>query len=223
MPFASQVAAVLFAAGLASPAGAGLGPLPASWSDVLPCADCAGIRHQLNLFPGGGYMLALTYLRDGHDETFYDLGAWSMGADSSQLVLDHGPDGMRFAVQEDGPLRMHDREGHAVRSHAPYDLRREPSFVPIEPRLSLLGSFFYMADAGVLTECRSGMRFPVEGPAAGDLERAFLAERSTRDSLARATAGRGGRGRADRSRHGSSRAAPQGAAPDPLPTASWYA
>ena len=58
--------------------------------------------------------------------------------------------------------------------------------LPLEPRLKLTGSYSYMADAGMLTDCRSGLRFPVApGGASHELEKAFLTEKSVRDSIAK--------------------------------------
>src|SRR5262245_13975792 len=183
------LACMLFAAYFDSPpaTAARIGALPATYSGVLPCADCAGIRHQLNLFPGGAYMLALTYYRDGRDETFYDMGAYSMPRDSSRVVLDaRDARAFQFAVRDGGMLRKLDRNGQEIRSKQSYDLRREPEWAAIEPRLRMRGGYSYMADAGVFTDCRSGLQFPVvPGEAASALEKAFLAERSARDSADR--------------------------------------
>lgn len=169
---------------------AGLGPLPATFSAILPCADCVGLRHQLNLFPGGGFVLALTYFRDGRDETFYEMGWYTFSADSSELSLaTHDPQGTRFAIPGDGVLRLLDRDEHEPDTMRTLDLRREPTLVAIEPRLMMRGSYSYMADAGVFTDCRSGMRFPVvPGPAAGELEKAYLEEKAYR-AASRASAG----------------------------------
>jgi copper homeostasis protein (lipoprotein) len=165
----------------------GLGSLPASYSGVLPCADCAGIRHQLTLHPNGGYIFALTYLRNDRDETFHDMGHYLLSPDSSRLSLDHGvPGSMQFAITRAGTLRKLDSQGREIDSELEYELRREPALVPLEPRLQLHGRYIYMADAGAFDDCRSGLQFPVApGGAAHELEKAFLAEKATRDSIAR--------------------------------------
>jgi len=167
-------------------AAGGLGALPASFSGVLPCADCTGIRHQLNLYPGGAYILALTYLRDNRDETFYDMGHYGLDKDSTKLVLDYSePNAMQFALTKSGSLRKLDLEGRLIESDLEYELQRESIVLPLEPRLKLTGGYTYMADAAVLTDCRSGLRFPVApGGAAYALEQAFLDEKALRDSIA---------------------------------------
>jgi copper homeostasis protein (lipoprotein) len=165
---------------------AGVGPLPAYYSGMLPCADCMGIRMQLNLYAGGGYMLASTYLRDGRDETFYDLGGYSLTPDSSRLVL-HAQDSLaaQFAIRGDGTLRKLDREGKEITSNLPYELRREAAYIPFEPRLTMRGSFAGTGAAATFTECRSGLRFPVaQGGEATEIEKAIAADKAKRDSLA---------------------------------------
>lgn len=164
---------------------AGLGPLPATFTGTIPCADCMGLRLHLNLIAGGAYLLASTYYRDGRDETFYDMGAYSLTADSTRLLLaSRDSSATQFAVRPDGSLRKLDREGREIASSLPYDLRREVGYVGFEPRLTLRGSYVSMADAASFTDCRSNLRFPVApGGEAAELQKAFLAERAKRDSL----------------------------------------
>ncbi len=176
-------AAITLAAAAAS--AAGIGSLPAYYAGSLPCADCMGMRLQLNLYAGGGYMLASSYYRDGRDETFYDLGAYTLSADSSRLVLQaQDSTAFQFAIKPDGSLRKLDRQGKEIASNLPYDLRREVGNA-FEPRLTMRGNYGFMADAATFVDCRSGLRFPVApGGEASELEKAFRAEAMKRDSLA---------------------------------------
>jgi copper homeostasis protein (lipoprotein) len=218
---AGRFAATLLLAAFTSTAAArGLGRLPASFAGVLPCADCMGVRHQLNVFTDGGFILALSYFRDGRDETFYEMGWYSLNADSTALSLaTHDPQGTRFTVQGDGSLRLLDRDGQRIDSGLNYELRREASLLPVEPRLMMRGSYTYMADAGVFTDCRSGMRFPVApGSGAHELEKAYLEEQAFQRAKARTAQQSGKR---DGSPAGRGRTAPgaggSAAAPEPQP------
>jgi copper homeostasis protein (lipoprotein) len=178
--------AALFLASPALTRAAGIGPLPAWYSGTLPCADCMGIRMQLNLYAGGGYMLASTYLRDGRDETVYDIGAYSLSADSTKLML-HAQDSLaaRFSVQNGGTLRKLDRDGREIANSAPHELRREAAYAAFEPRLTLRGSYARAGEAASFTDCRSGLRFPVApGGEVAELEKVFATEKAKRDSLA---------------------------------------
>ena len=170
-----------FAASGASKAavsGSALGALPATFTGLLPCADCMGIRYQLNLLPGGAYMQRMTYLRDGRDDGYYDLGAWSLSGDGT-LTLHGGREGdARWAVKNSRTLRKLDRRGNPIDSKLPYELTRRPGVEPMEPRVRLSGMFRYMADAARFRDCRSRLQWPVE--MSGDyrtLERVYVARR----------------------------------------------
>ena len=88
-------------------AGAGsiLGALPVTYAGLLPCGDCVGVRIQLNLLPGGAYMRRTTHLREGRDESHYDVDAWSLSGDGT-LTLHGGSEGdARWAVRNARTLR----------------------------------------------------------------------------------------------------------------------
>jgi uncharacterized lipoprotein YbaY/uncharacterized lipoprotein NlpE involved in copper resistance len=137
-----------------------LGPLPASFSGDLPCADCPGIRYQLDLFPDGVFFLRKIHLGTG--ERVDDIGAWAVSADNKTLILQGGGEApARFAIKDEVTLRKLDLEGREIASTLNYDLQRTMSFQPIAPRLSVTGMYRYMADAGMFMECRSRRRMPV--------------------------------------------------------------
>jgi copper homeostasis protein (lipoprotein) len=133
-----------------------------TYEGFLPCADCAGIRYQLNLLADGAYMQRMTYLRDGHDDSFYEVGGWSLSPHARILTLDGGRNGNAYwAVRDRGTLLKLDGAGNPIRSSAPYELERRAELEPMEPRLKLSGMFRYVADAPRFRECRSGLEWPV--------------------------------------------------------------
>jgi copper homeostasis protein (lipoprotein) len=140
--------------------GEALGQSLASYSGDLPCADCPGIRSQLDLFPDGVFFLRKMHLGTG--ERVDDIGTWVVSADDKTLILQGGGDTLaRFAIADVGTLRPLDLAGREIASALSYDLKRTASWQPIEPRLSMTGMYRYMADAGLFTECRSRRRVPV--------------------------------------------------------------
>jgi copper homeostasis protein (lipoprotein) len=153
-----------------------LGALPATFRGVLPCADCPGIEHHLDVYADGTYALRLVYQdRPESESVFDDIGRWSVSQGRPALVLRGGREGaVQFALLEDGGLRLLDLEGQPIESDLNYTLTRTPAFAPIEPRLALRGLYSYMADAGVFRECLTGNALPVaqEGDNAA-LERAY--------------------------------------------------
>lgn len=157
-----------------------LGALPARFTGLLPCADCAGIRYQIDLLPGGAYVQRMTYLRSDRDESFYQLGRWSLSADRRTLSLEGGREATaRWRVVDSHRLQKLDADGRPIQSVHAYVLARTSGAAPIEPRLELSGMFTYLADAARFKECRTGLEWPV---AMSDdyrsLERAYAAQRA---------------------------------------------
>lgn len=140
--------------------------LPASFVGTLPCADCPGIRYQLNLWPDGLFFLRMTYLEKpvaaGETNTFDDIGLWSFSADRRKLhVRGSREPRQSFAVVRPDLLRLLDRKGRQIESELNYDLSRQKQVELLEPRLLLRGLYSYYADAGRLKECFTGRTFPV--------------------------------------------------------------
>ncbi len=146
--------------------------LPGVYAGVLPCADCPGIRHRLQLFGDGVFFFDLAYL-DRPDGPFDDLGRWHREGDV--LVLEGGRDAPeRWRVTTSGRLRVLDTAGREIESALPRVLQRRPG-VTVEPWLFLRGQYRYFADAGRFRECRTGRVWPVAQVADNAaLERAYL-------------------------------------------------
>jgi uncharacterized lipoprotein YbaY/heat shock protein HslJ/uncharacterized lipoprotein NlpE involved in copper resistance len=139
-----------------------LGPLPVTFAGLLPCADCLGLRYQINLLPRGAYMQRMSYLRNAHDASYYEVGAWSVSKDGRTLTLESGRDETTYwLVKDSRTLRKLDRKGNPIDSDLPYELTRRAGIEPMEPRVELSGMFRYMADAARFRDCRSGLQWPV--------------------------------------------------------------
>jgi copper homeostasis protein (lipoprotein) len=147
----------------------------------LPCADCAAVRHQLDLFPNGSYFLRRAYLGKGRDAFVDDIGRWTLSRDGSTLTLKGSRDTtLRIAIGK--PDTLHVLGAGKPTSSRSNSLALTNRAAPLEPRLEMRGIFTYMADAGRFTECSSRQSWPVakEGDNA-ELESAYLRGRR-RDS-----------------------------------------
>jgi len=147
--------------GARRPDASTLGGLPATYTGVLPCADCPGIEYHLDLFPDRAYYLRRVY-RGRHDGSFDDIGAWEVTAAGRTLVL-HGAreERPRFAIKDEMMLTKLDLEGQPIVSAANHDLKRAAAFDPIAPRLAVRGMFRYLADAAIFEECLTRRKLPV--------------------------------------------------------------
>jgi len=139
---------------------ASLGTLPASFIGDLPCADCPGIRYQVNLFPDQVFFSQMIYQeRPG---TFDEMGTWETSAGGKILRLRSSQaQVVNFSIGEMGTLRRLDSEEHPIESSLKYELHRSEKLVSIEPGLKLRGMYRYMADAGIFRECSTGKSWPV--------------------------------------------------------------
>ncbi len=139
----NEVALLLRRTGASAPPGGRAGPvgaLPATFAGDLPCADCPGIRHQLELFPDQAFFLRMTYLGKGDNASFDDIGGWMIASDRSTLVLHGGREApLKFAIRDGNTLRGLDPEGREIVSSLNYDLRRTRELQPLEPRLLMRG------------------------------------------------------------------------------------
>lgn len=153
--------------------------LPATFRGTLPCADCEGIRHHLDLWPEQYYHMSREWLgKPGATARRDEIGRWYADPDRGAIVL-HGAAEMPLFWQVVAPdrLRQMDMAGNSIDTGLPRDLTRLDKLEPTELHdLFLLGTMTYMADSARFAECFSGTVYPVAQE--GDylaLERAYLA------------------------------------------------
>ena len=154
--------------------------LPARYSGVLPCADCEGIRYDVELRQNNVYFMRMAYLGRPGNHPVDQIGLWSVVADTQTLVL-HGGEiaSEMFSIADAAVLKKLDRAGKPIDSRLNYTLKRQAAYAPIEPNLHLQGMYRQMADAGIFEECLSGLQLPVatEGAHAA-LEAAYVRVRT---------------------------------------------
>lgn len=150
--------------------------LPATFTGTLPCADCEGIDHHLDVFPDQTYQMRRVWRGRPEPLSRDEIGHWHADPGREAIVLTGAAEAPQFwQVTGNGGLRAMDLEGNPIVSDLPYGLDTGPLS---ETDLTLFagGMVTYMADAAVFEECVSGRTYPVR-VGEGDwlaLERAYL-------------------------------------------------
>lgn len=105
--------------------------LPATFVGTLPCADCPGIRYQLNLNADHTFTSRMTY--EERNSSFSESGRWEFSDDGKMLVLHNGRGRTeKFGLRSAETLRMLDADGNEINSKLNYELKRAPEFAPLE-------------------------------------------------------------------------------------------
>jgi copper homeostasis protein (lipoprotein) len=179
---AASVAPGLSAAQSREPAEAGFigahgAKLPASFVGVLPCDDCDGIRHHLDLWPDQVFHLSRERLGGEAEASPDAVGRWHADPARRAIVLEGLPGGA-LPLRVSGPetLRPFDGEGPEAGTSADHALHALGTLDPVDLSLPLTGAFVHFADSALLTECSTGRRYPVAQEADYlALEQAYLA------------------------------------------------
>lgn len=160
------------------PAGRPVDNLPATFTGVLPCADCPGIDFTLDLMPDQTYALRRVY-RDRPVTAYADeLGRWALGSDGATLMLQSAGEPAFFEMVDHSTLRQLDRQARPIRTSANLDLRRQGTFRPLDLSIAARGAFAPGPGGGTFTECLTGRRWPVAAEGArAELERSHHTHR----------------------------------------------
>lgn len=156
--------------------------LPASFAGILPCADCAGVRHHLDLWPYQIYHLRREWLGKadaGGQNLRGEIGRWFADPARQTITLVGSSETPpHWQVVAPDRLRLLDLRGRPIISALNHDLAGDGNLHPADlPNLVLTGNMRYMADAAGFTECLSRRTFPIATEGAYRvLERAYLAE-----------------------------------------------
>lgn len=151
-------------------------PLPAHYSGVLPCADCPGIRFEVDLRPRNVYFLRMTYLDVPTERSYDDIGVWSIASDLRTLALRSARQSpMLFAIVGGTQLRRLNEEGQPIESTLNYTLQRSPEHEALSPRVAVRGMYSTSAAGAVIQECTTGLELRLSGEQAGALAQQYEA------------------------------------------------
>jgi copper homeostasis protein (lipoprotein) len=144
------------------PAIGEIGALPASYEGELPGAGNP-IAWHVDLMPDGRYQLRTTHVGRPEPNYFDAIGRWTQEPDTGRIALRGVRESPVLLMPLEGgaKLRKLDLGGMLIESAHNDLLARMRGFAPIEPRLTVAGTFTYMADAATITLCADGHRLPV--------------------------------------------------------------
>lgn len=150
--------------------------LPATFRGDLPCADCAGVRHHLDLWPDQVFHLRREWL--GKGTVHADVGRWRVDAGRRALVLQGGTEmPLQFEILGADRLRALGLDGKPIASALPYELTSDDELDPGDVALLLGGEMTYLADSARFTECLTGRSYAIlPGDETARLQRAYLAD-----------------------------------------------
>ena len=177
-PSASRPAAPILPA---TPVNAPDVPYATTYAGEIPCADCAGQRLTLTLFPDGSFRMRRTYkgAEKGQDRSAYEIGTRDkVEGDPGRIALRGTGALMQLRFVAGDRLQILDREGRTIASEHNDLLALQPTVDAIAGPMPLRGLYTYMADAASFKECVTGKTLPVV-PVAGNsaLQSAYLAAR----------------------------------------------
>jgi uncharacterized lipoprotein NlpE involved in copper resistance/surface antigen len=113
------------------------GPIsvPARYSGVLPCADCPGMKYDVDLHADGTYRMRTTYLEKGPGGSGKNVdegGAWQRVASGTRITLRNDNNATTtFIIADANTLRMVDASGHEFQTKLNYDLKRAAAYTPL--------------------------------------------------------------------------------------------
>lgn len=94
---------------------------------LLPCADCQGIRCQLDPHAPQAYFLRMTYVGKPTQNVFDDIGEWSAAADGKTLVLRGRCESLQSTARwriDGAPLELFDESGALLARFESRNLQR---------------------------------------------------------------------------------------------------
>jgi heat shock protein HslJ/uncharacterized lipoprotein NlpE involved in copper resistance len=136
--------------------------LPATFTGTLPCADCAGVRHHLDMWPDHTFHLRREWLGRDRPLRRDELGHWRADPVRNAVVLYGGSEmPLQFEVTGSDSLRLATTDDVADGApEATLTSRGRLEATDLEG-LFLGGMMRYLADAARFEECVTGRTYPI--------------------------------------------------------------
>jgi heat shock protein HslJ/uncharacterized lipoprotein NlpE involved in copper resistance len=150
---------------------------PGTFTGVLPCADCEGIRYHLDLWSDHAFHLEREWM--GQKLIRYDIGRWSLDSGRKVLILEtSGKMVAQFEASHPKALRLLDEKGHHIQSTLNYTIKSNGRLEPVDVALPLRGELALDGSSLRFRECLTGRAYIAaeEGEAAAARQAVIASE-----------------------------------------------
>lgn len=131
---------------------------PGTFTGVLPCADCEGIRYHLDLWPGHAFHLEREWM--GRKHVQYDIGRWSLDSGRKVLILETAGNMVaQFEAAHPKALRLLDEKGHHIQSNLNYTIKSNGRLDATDVALPVRGVIVRDGAALRFRECLTGRSY----------------------------------------------------------------
>ena len=156
--------------------------LPALYAGMLPCADCEGIRYELDLRRDQVFFARMTYLGKPAPNTLDQIGRWSLGEDHVLTLTRGEGTPALWSMSDVSSLHKLDGQGQTIASQHDFILARQAQYRALEPSLEMRGMYQRLAGGAVFEECQTGLRLALMQQST--LDKAYAKIRGTGDEPA---------------------------------------
>ena len=136
-----------------------------NYSGMIQCADCPGINMVLELNADSTYMLEETYLNA--DKTpknkLYSLGKWIAVNDGIITLKSGKEENWLFGAVSSDKLVLLDKQSKEIKQDTNFFIKRTDKGISQTTGFEMTGLYSYIANAGLFTECNTGITYPVAG------------------------------------------------------------
>jgi copper homeostasis protein (lipoprotein) len=149
--------------------------LPATFRGELPCADCAGLKYHLDLWPDQVFHLRRDW--SGTATTRDEIGRWRIDAARHVLLLEGGAEmPLQFAVKSPRVLQVLDLEGKPFPPSQDRSLQSDGRMEPLALSLFMGGEVKAKDGQLLFDECLTGRTYAIApGAETQRLEQEFRA------------------------------------------------
>ncbi len=153
--------------------------LPGTFKGTLPCADCDGIAHHLDLWPDGTYHMRRIWLGGEGNNQSDEIGRWFADPARQAIVLNGASERpLQWQILGEDRLRQLAMDGTPIESTLNYELTNETGLDATDVEdVFLAGMARVSPERATFEDCLTGRLYDISVDGAwGDLASAYEAD-----------------------------------------------